>query len=800
MIFEFNFYFIHINIYFIIMSYKTSFISNSKSLTNKKLITIKNSDPKIIFLQQNNDNFIKYQHSFYFYSLSYKNLKKYSTTIRKYRIFIINSIIFDQRIHKVAVFKNNLLWDESSEFLKRFYLKKESIERIPKISEYYEKYTLFPPVYFGLEGLIIIIMNKWTKRKKNYLEYIEDHEDEKEEKKKAKKNISFECLINPSLITNKNSSKSIISKNTLDLSKVGYDSNKKSIDFKYLGSNKNNFNKEKSKKNKDNYKENIKTLSFSEIIDDLSSHYSIIINNDKENEIERDKKLKKNLNNHLNKKDGKKEGRNETNVKKQRNTYNCITNNNSKIYMNNTSKHKIIDSPRKTIKICLNKKNNKYILTNNNNNMIKRNNNFQFPLEIKKYEKRIINTDNNLYKTQNLPINGTFNKKIKNKDKIKVNTIINYLSEKDKIINRNLLQKKGDSNSNKKINLNYNKNYNIKKNSQYKNKKKISCSTINNINFLHSIEKNLVNKNYNQSKINKNKYIQIKRKSFIKTNNFNNSINNNKPLTFRNNTNQELLYYRERSNIQHLNGGITLNNENKENINSKDIRLTQKNNKKLLYFQDPFVYKLTQLTKKKQTSLTSTNSLSKIKNSNNFIHYGISSIIENNNTEANYNISNLNKVNYGKNLVLTKLNSKKNLAYDFKSKLLGEDILRNNSISLYKNHDNSISFKIPEKISNSHSFKTNKKNNTKNINLNLNLNIHFNIDMENKNKGKKILLNNAIINQLQNKSNNNNEKYSNLNQNKDPIYQFPLTSRNCKRYLKDLNDFNKIEYTILKKY
>ena len=80
------------------------------------------------------------------------------TTIRKYRIFIINSIIFDQRIHKVAVFKNNLLWDESSEFLKRYYKKKESTERIPKISEYYEKYTLFPPIYFGLEGLIVIII------------------------------------------------------------------------------------------------------------------------------------------------------------------------------------------------------------------------------------------------------------------------------------------------------------------------------------------------------------------------------------------------------------------------------------------------------------------------------------------------------------------------------------------------------------------------------------------------------------------------------------------------------------------
>ena len=35
-------------------------------------------------------------------------------------------------------FKNNLIWNETSEFLKRYYKKKETIERIPKISEYYE--------------------------------------------------------------------------------------------------------------------------------------------------------------------------------------------------------------------------------------------------------------------------------------------------------------------------------------------------------------------------------------------------------------------------------------------------------------------------------------------------------------------------------------------------------------------------------------------------------------------------------------------------------------------------------------
>ena len=67
-------------------------------------------------------------------SIISQNLKKYSITKQSYDIFIINSIIFDQKIHIVSIFKNYLLWDEASEFLKRFYNGAESLERIPNIS------------------------------------------------------------------------------------------------------------------------------------------------------------------------------------------------------------------------------------------------------------------------------------------------------------------------------------------------------------------------------------------------------------------------------------------------------------------------------------------------------------------------------------------------------------------------------------------------------------------------------------------------------------------------------------------
>ena len=769
------------------MSYKTTFSIYSKSFTEKKILDKKKSSTKNISHKIYQELF-KYNLSpFNLYSITYKNLKKYSTSNKKYRIFIINTIIFDQRIHEVAVFKNNLLWDESSEFLKRFYKNKESIERIPKISEYYEKYTLFPPVYFGLNGLVVIIMNKWTKRKKNYLEYIEDHEDEREEKKKKNKNISFEKLINSSLINNKASSKSILSKNTLDLSKFENESNKKSKVKNFSKNNNENFNtlnKEKS-------------LSLSDIIDDLSSQYSIIFNNANNNKNnidncvkDKEKKNKKELQINLNKKSIKKEGRNEINVNKIKNNYYYNTKsltNNSKLNSINITKSqtKSIESPRKTIKICLNKKNTKYLLTNNNPNIIKRNNNnLPLPSESKKFQKKLMNTDHNINKNNEIPGKGTLSTKNNNKGTIRVNTITSYIIEKNKILNSNLIQRSNNSIkdeiiSSKKLNYNYIKSNNIKKN--LINNKKKNYNDINIGNSLNFIERNSYNKMNNI--IREKNFIKIKRKSLTDNNYSCNNFSTQKPLTYRDNSNK-IYYLYEKPSSQNLKRNIIINNKNNNynqnsHVNPKNARNIENNNKNLC-LEDPFIYKLTQLTKKKQISLTSTNSFSKIKNVKNFTHYGISSILDTNHYDSKYtsNTSKLNKIKNKKNLVLTKLNS-----INLESKLLQEDI-RNNSTSLHKNNNNSMNLNSQNKISNSHSYKP-KNSNSKNINLNLNLNIHFNIDIENKKKGKKILLNKAFITQMQNRYNKS-HKYSREFQNKENNQQGPLTSRNSERLLRDL--------------
>ena len=770
------------------MSHKKAFISHMKSLTEKKY-SFMNKSTKIS--TQLND-FQKLENqpltSIVLYKITFKNLKKYTTTKRTYNKFIINSMIFDRRIHKVAVFKNNLLWDESSEFLKRFYKKKESKERIPKISEYYEKYTLFPPVYFGLEGLIVIIMNKWTKKKKNYLEYVEDHE---EDKKKIKTKESFEPLINSSSLNNITSSnKSFISKNTLELTKFENES-KKSL----MNKNKND---NKNKNHANNGKNKIDNLSFSDIMDDLSSNYSVIINTERINYDNKDihnlkeqQKIKKLSNKDIDK------TRNLFYLNKK--TLNISNNNNNKTNFNITAKKLNVKnaeySPRKYVKISLNKKNNKLNIKNNNPNIIFRNNNnFNMPIpSVKKYQKRFMNTEN--IKKINL-----INKNI-SKGTIRVNTISNYIqNNKNKVgnENNNILQnndKEHSASLKKYNNFNYaknNTNYNLVL--SYKNH---YISSNNHVKEINSSEKNKIIKNKNNI-LKKKNFIQIKKEPFLSINNLNNSLNKYKQSTFRNqisnyNYTQEMI---SNPNISKHNLISNIPKINMDLINTNKIK-EMVNNKKL-YLEDPFIYKLSQLNKKKTISLTTANSLTKNKNMS---INGFHSIIGNNYSNIN-NSKNKLKLSNKKNLVLSKINTKSNLVYNKKRKISGDNSIRNNSANstlIPKNNDSALNFNISNKKTNG--WKNNTKNiNSKNINLNLNLNIHFNIGLENKNKGRKILLNNTIINQLQNKTNKN-QKYSNLikNKEKDINYKYPLTSRNSNSHIKDFIDMNKIEYTLSKK-
>ena len=55
---------------------------------------------------------------------------------------VVNDLIYNEQTHIVSIFKDFLIMDDINEFLKRYYeQKKESEVRLPKLCEFYEKYS-----------------------------------------------------------------------------------------------------------------------------------------------------------------------------------------------------------------------------------------------------------------------------------------------------------------------------------------------------------------------------------------------------------------------------------------------------------------------------------------------------------------------------------------------------------------------------------------------------------------------------------------------------------------------------------
>lgn len=91
--------------------------------------------------------------------------KKYMTSKDFYNVKIINDIIYNEPTHMVAIFKDYLIYDDLSEFLKRFYQDFESIQRLPKICEFYEYNSKVFPNYVNLPENKFMFKNIEKKQK-----------------------------------------------------------------------------------------------------------------------------------------------------------------------------------------------------------------------------------------------------------------------------------------------------------------------------------------------------------------------------------------------------------------------------------------------------------------------------------------------------------------------------------------------------------------------------------------------------------------------------------------------------------
>ena len=121
-----------------------------------------------------------------------------------YNIKSINDIVFEEQKKLVSVYRENILWNEETEFLKRFYLFQESIYRIPKISKYYQEYSFLIPNYSILQPSKPL--RKYIIRKVKLLEELEEQENKSTlEENKNYENILDKSLLKSTIISNINS-------------------------------------------------------------------------------------------------------------------------------------------------------------------------------------------------------------------------------------------------------------------------------------------------------------------------------------------------------------------------------------------------------------------------------------------------------------------------------------------------------------------------------------------------------------------------------------------------------------------
>ena len=124
------------------------------------------------------------------------NLEKYNSNPLSYQKFQILLLMENANTHLVSLFKDYLLFDDTTEFFKEYYKKKEIYQRLKTIYDYYESSSYLFPNYTAINEGKYIYRNIIKKQK--LIDYLEDLEDKKQEKeeKKAKKNKNLNLYEN----------------------------------------------------------------------------------------------------------------------------------------------------------------------------------------------------------------------------------------------------------------------------------------------------------------------------------------------------------------------------------------------------------------------------------------------------------------------------------------------------------------------------------------------------------------------------------------------------------------------------
>ena len=101
--------------------------------------------------------------------------KKYFMSKTSYQKNLIKNIIYDDSSRLVAIFKEQLIINDTSEYLKRYYKIRESIVRLNKYFDIYEEFSKLFPNYTPLTEAKYIYVN--IHKKQNLIDILQDQND-----------------------------------------------------------------------------------------------------------------------------------------------------------------------------------------------------------------------------------------------------------------------------------------------------------------------------------------------------------------------------------------------------------------------------------------------------------------------------------------------------------------------------------------------------------------------------------------------------------------------------------------------
>ena len=452
---------------------------------------------KIIFESKNNKN--PDENSQFPFRSSKNNLtfskkilyKKYSKFEYSYNLFCTNNLVFNEKCRIVARFKDYLVLDDSTEFLRRFYSKKELNSRLKKIYNFYESYCKIFPNYMILPESQFLYRN--IRKKQKMIDAFNEIKKEEEENRKHLKiglsgnkkkdaNVVFTKKIQESIeryypslsnilsntfmseinnnlnndLENNNNDKSIItislsSQRPINLNEINVNNNIKEVNAfdKYFTPNSGSFTEKNINDNINNSQNSI-----FKIVQILNDNNKI---NDKahflNSEITKENTFIKKQNNKefkkANSKDIPKKNNTKHNTKKSLNLNNNNNQHNNNVMntINAISKH---DRVKTNLNNSNNKKKNQEININKKNKFISHKQNISVPLAANMLNtpgnniNNIIEGENNTIKIinniNNIIINDDKNKAINNGMIININN--NYFQLKEsKQIKNNLIKR-----------------------------------------------------------------------------------------------------------------------------------------------------------------------------------------------------------------------------------------------------------------------------------------------------------------------------------------------------------------------